>query len=430
MGMTALAGSRLRERRLLLGLRQADMARVAGISASYLNLIEHNRRRIGADLMEKLAAALGVEAAALAKGAGDALINDLRAAAGGVGTTAEIEPIEDFVSRFPGWAAVLGQTQRRAAQLERAVAALNDRIAHDPHLSQALHEMLSAVSAVRSTAAILAETDDIAPEWRARFHANLHGDSERLASGAEALVAYLDGSDQANDAGIASPQEEFDAWLAARGWHLAGLETGEGVEADLADLASGAARGLARDWIGLATADAAALPLAAFQAALAEIGPDPARLAARFGQPVLAVMRRLATLPGAQAGLVICDASGTLVFRKPAEGFVPPRFGAACALWPLYAALARPMTPVQAQVATVGRGGRAFIAQAFCQPDYPLGFAGPELRSAAMLMLPAASTTGQPLRIGATCRICPQQACPARRESSILSEASQSDAAP
>jgi hypothetical protein len=55
---------------------------------------------------------------------------------------------------------------------------------HDPHLSQALHEVLSSLSSVRATAAILAETPDLSPEWADRFHQNLYGDSERLASGA------------------------------------------------------------------------------------------------------------------------------------------------------------------------------------------------------------------------------------------------------
>jgi len=431
MATQGLTGSRVRERRLALGLRQADLARTVAISASYLNLIEHDRRRIGPAVLARLAPALGIDAAALALGPENALIEDLRAAAAveaGAAAgklRAEIERIDEFVARFPGWAEVLAQSYRRGAQLDRAVAALNDRIAHDPHLSQALHEVLSAVSAVRSTAAILAETEDIEPEWRARFHRNLHGDSERLAAGAEALVAYLDGSDQAAEAGIASPQEEFDAWLAARGWHLAELETGADMAGALAELASGAARALAGGWVAQAAADVAALPLVPFQAAVARLGPeeapDPAALAAEFGASIPAVMRRLATLPGAAVGLVICDSSGTLTFRKPVEGFLPPRFGAACALWPLYAALGRPMTPITARIATGGRGGQRFRVQAFCQPRYPQGFGGPELREAAMLVWPDPGTAaGAALAVGSTCRICPQAACPARREPSII----------
>jgi transcriptional regulator with XRE-family HTH domain len=427
--MTPLAGSRVRERRLQSGARQADVARAAGISAAYLNLIEHNRRRIGPAILDRLAAALGVAPDALAEGAEDGLIEDLRAAAAASETPAETDRIEDFVGRFPGWAGLVARTHRRAGQLERAMAALNDRLTHDPHLSLALHEVLSAVSAVRSTAAILAETEDIAPDWRERFHRNLHGDSERLAAGAEALVAYLDGSGEGAETQIATPQEEVDAWLEARGWHLAPLEYPGGVaalETEVAGLASGAARGLARAWVAQAAADAAHLPLAAFSAALAELGPDPARLAARFGVPLPVVFRRMATLPGARVGLVISDAAGALTFRKPVEGFVPPRVGAACALWPLFTALARPMTPIEARIGIAGREGRRFLARAFCQPSYPAGFGGPEVRQALMLVLPETGAEPDPgpvLRVGPTCRICRAAGCPARREPSILSEA-------
>ena len=88
---------------------------------------------------------------------------------------------------------------------------------HDPHLSAALHELLSALTSVRATAAILAETGDLDPDLQARFHRNLHEDSERLAGGAEALVAFLDGSATAREQGIAAPQEEVEDWLAGAG---------------------------------------------------------------------------------------------------------------------------------------------------------------------------------------------------------------------
>ncbi len=420
MRLAELTGSRLRERRMALGLRQADVAQAAGVSASYLNLIEHNRRRVQGAVLARLALALGVDAATVEDGVATPLIDDLRGAAADAPDLAELDRIEDFAGRYPGWAGVLVAQYQRAGALERAVAALNDRMTHDPHLSASLHEVLSAVASVRSTAAILAETEDIDPDWRARFHRNLHQDSERLALGAEALVAYLDGSGQAEEQGIAAPQEELEAWLAATGWHLAALENGQPV--DVGVLASGAARALAGAWVAQAAADVAALPLVAFRAALVADGPDPARLAARFGAPVLAVFRRLATLPGSPLGLVVCDASGTLIFRKPADGFGLPRFGASCPLWPLYAALARPMAPMVGVVQTPGRPGRRFGVQAFCQPQYPQGFAGPELRTAAMLILPDADVAGDAIPVGTTCRICPRGDCAARREPSIVTE--------
>lgn len=438
MAVAALTGTRVRERRLALGLRQAEVAEAAGVSAPYLNLIEHNRRRVTAEVLEALARVLGLPAAALQEEAGGALLEELReaAASAGEGTGAELDRVEEFAGRFPGWAQALIALERRAAGLERVVEALNDRMTHDPHLSATLHEMLSAVSSVRTTAEILAEPGEIDLEWQGRFLRNLFADSERLAAGSEALVAYLDGSEQAGVQGIAAPQEELEGWLAGRGWHLPELEPGGAGEAalraELGALASGAARAMAADWVAQAAREAEALPLSVLEAEIARAGaagPDPLRIAAARGMSVTAVLRRLALMPGSEAGLVVCDASGTLVFRKPAEGFALPRFGAACPLWPIFAALGRPMSPVRAEMATAGRGARRFRALAWCGISHPEGLAGVELREAAMLFwpvgraAPGTAREGEVLRVGSSCRICARVDCPARREPSIVGAA-------
>jgi transcriptional regulator with XRE-family HTH domain len=431
MPMTALAGSRVRERRLALGLRQGQVAQAAGISASYLNLIEHNRRRIGADVLERLAAVLSTEVAALAEGAEGALAADLRdAAAAATGARPELERIEDFASRYPGWAELVAAQHRRLGRLERAVAALSDRMAQDPHLSASLHEVLSVASAIRSTAAILAETDEIAPEWRVRFHANMHADAERLAAGAEALVAWLDASGETGEQGGAAPQEELESWLQQAGWRMEGLEPGaaaaerDALRAATGQLVSGAARQLAGQWLEQALRDAEALPMAALREALAGGPPDPVRLADRFAVDVMTVFRRLALVPEARWGVVFCDGSGTITFRRAVPGFALPRFGAACPLWPLYTALGRPMVPVEARLEMWGRTPRRFRALAFCAARHPRGFGGPQVSEAAMLILPGEPGEAAPtLAVGTTCRICAVPGCPARREPSILAEA-------
>lgn len=432
MPRTALTGTRIRERRTALGLKQADLARGVGISPAYLNLIEHNRRNVGEALLARLAAALSADPAALAEGAESALFEGLREAAAGAAaaeTPPEVDRIEEFVGRFPGWATLLGARQARLEQLERTVEALTDRMAHDPHLSDSLHEVLSAAASVRSTAAILAETEEMEPAWRARFHANLHADSERMAEAAEALVTYLDSAAE-GEAGLSSPQEEVEAWLAASGFHLAALERAnppdpEALIAGAPDLATTAARKLALAHAARYRADALALPLAPFLDAMAALGPDPGRLAQRFGAGLPQVFRRMATLPVAAgewpAGLVICDGSGAITFRRPTPGFALPRFGAACPLWPLYQALSRPMAPIRAVVEMAGRGGGRFRAYAFCQPSHPQGFDGPQVLEAFMLILPepGAAQPGD-LPVGSACRVCPRPDCAARREPSFL----------
>jgi transcriptional regulator with XRE-family HTH domain len=414
--VAALSGSKLRARRIALGLRQGDVAQAAGLSASYLNLIEHNRRRVPPDVLTRLAAALNDTPEAFADGGGGAALDDLRAVAL-AWPTAELARADEFAQRFPGWAeAVLAMHQRSLAQ-EAAIAAVNDRMSHDPHLSASLHEVLSAVASVRSTSVILAETDDLEPEWQARFMRNLDEDSARLAKGAEALVRYLDSGGQIDAQGSMSPQEEVEAWASGLNWQVA--------SADIPSALSAPARDMARALQSDIRADQASLPDAAFRAALAALGPDPLAIANALSVPPFAAFRRIAFAPDLGLGLVVCDGSGTLVLRRAVAGFSLPRFGAACPLWPLFTALARPMQAIEAVVevgAAIPNAAR-FSLRAFGMASHPAGFAGPELRRAMMLIIPA-STGGAPaLGVGATCRTCQRTQCPARREPSILSGA-------
>ena len=116
----------------------------------------------------------------------------MRGSRDGLGLSVELDQIAEFAARFPGWATALAGASRRADALERRLVALSDRMTRDPYLLATLHEVQSAVTALRSTASILAETPEIETEWRDRFHRNLDQDSLRLSRTAQALVAYLE----------------------------------------------------------------------------------------------------------------------------------------------------------------------------------------------------------------------------------------------
>jgi transcriptional regulator with XRE-family HTH domain len=436
MAKSALTGTRIRERRTSLGLKQADLARAAGISAAYLNLIEHNRRRVSDALIERISRAMGVDPLALSEGADNALFDGLREAvaaveAEGAGpfSAPDLERIEEFVGRFPGWAGLLASRQTRLSSLERVLEGYAERMAQDPFLATSLHEVLSALTGLRSSAAILVETEDIEPKWQARFLATIQSESLRLSSAAEALVGYLDEMEE-SETSLSSPQEQLEAWLEARDWHFPEIEAGAkdlaALISGVPELASSAARSLALAHLERVARDARALPLDQITRGLAELGADPGALAQAFGVSIGVVLRRLATLPPGLAGLaplglVMCDGSGSLTFRRAAPGFALPRFGGACPLWPLYEALSQPMHPIRALVDVAGRVPQRFVTYAICETR-AVGFDGPVLREAMMLILPASDDTiTAPARaIGASCRICPRAQCPGRREPSIV----------
>lgn len=433
MAETRLTGSRIRERRMLAGMRQSELAQRVEISASYLNLIEHNRRRIAGSLLTRIAGALGVEPALLSEGAEATRIDALRAAAARVEDNApevELDRIEEFVGRFPGWAALVAGQEERVDGLEARVRALTDRLEHDPELARSLHEVISAVTSIRSTSSILTGDPDLDADWREHFLRNIREDARRLADNSRSLAAYLEKPVEDGPAGALSPLEAADAFLEAAGHHFPALEETPGPEgiARVLDDATGlapAARVLVEERLQRLGEDILALPGQAFAAAARDCGYRPAELARRFGVPLDRVLRRIASLPPAEGhpptGLAICDGAGVLTTVKPLNEVALPRSGAACPYWPLFESLGTPGRPVGTRVALAGRSGRGYRCYAIAAPRGAVDFDAAPLLEATMLVMPAEEAADAPMReAGIACRICPREGCPARREPSML----------
>lgn len=430
MDKAPLTGTRIRSYRVDRGMRQAELALACDISASYLNLIEHNKRRIGGGLLVRIARALDVDPGYLSGVAEVRLAAEIDAAAE---AHAEVAPergqAEDLAARFPGWTRLIARQYRENRRLEEVIERLGDRLTHDPYLSASMHNVLTSVTAIRSASAILAQDDDIEPEWEARFHRNIYEDSQRLTEAAEALVSYLD-REAGEDPGGSLPQDDLDRWLMENGWRFDALEDGSGTApADLVEAADAlktkAARELALRYLDQYAADAAILPLDVLRDALAR-GDGAPGIAHSVQTDLPTVFRRLAVLrsdetpDGEVYGLVACDASGTLTFRKPLPGFDLPRYSAACPFWPLYQALQRPMALIEETLKVAGRDEGRFRAEAFAETRHPAGYGGPSVTEAWMLLHPVMEEALGALQVGTSCRICPVPECVGRREPSVF----------
>ncbi len=415
---------------MALAMRQSDLAEDVGISASYLNLIEHNKRRIGGKLLLDLARVLKVEPSRLSEGMDATLGDMLRAAAqdntGNFGPTPELDRTDELAGRFPGWTGAIAEQRKRIADLEGVIEGLQDRLGHDPVLAGSMHEVLSTVAAIRSTSNILVSDPDIDVNWRARFHRNLNEEAERLSESATALLAYFEGQGQ-SQSGLETPQEMVEAAFETAGHHFPRIEgTGSaGIEDTLTDMeaiSSEAAAQLARTRLAVYAEDAARLPLDQILPIAEAADYDPQALLAMAGGDVAMVLRRLASLPegGAAAvpafGLAICDAAGALLFRRRINAFSIPRYGAGCALWPLYHVFSRPMM-ADMSVLSLPKGP-LFQAWAVAQPTRSAGFGTAPVVEATMLLraLPEdRAPTQNPVEVGPGCQLCPRDACPARR---------------
>jgi len=220
-----LVGYRIRERRKRLGLTQAGLAKTVGISASYLNLIEANKRSIAGGLLNRIAGELELDAEALAGKTERRMIDDLHELAGDPllrDVALEEAAASELVAQYPAWAHALIALYRAYHDQTQAVAALSDRLSRDPFLGDAVHQILTHITAIRSASEILENVDDLPREQQRRFHAMMSSESARLTDMAQSLTDFFNLS--MSDTRSISSAEEVDDFIIEHGNHFPEIE--------------------------------------------------------------------------------------------------------------------------------------------------------------------------------------------------------------
>ena len=440
----SLIGPRIRERRRAQKLTQAALARDVGISPSYLNLIEHNRRGIGGSTLHAIARRLGADPREFSEGADAGLVQGLTEAAAGSVTggeeladlKVEVDRVGELIGRFPGWAGLLAHLHHRTAAQGESLSMLSDRLNHDPYLADAMHLILSNITAIQSTAGILALHSELPEDRRARFTANIHSESERLTKTAKELVAYLD-NPEAQPRHVGDAASPAQAIWAAIGHDAAVLEAANdeaAAEETITGLIEGASlsppeQAEARRTLSRHTQLVKNLPLASFTEEAAAVSYDPLALARRTGRPVAEILLRLSHLPASDKipdfGMIESDASGGVLMRKDHRAMTLPKTSGACPLWPLYRAFSQPGQPIRALLDTPT--GKTLIAYAVSFHDGEATQFGipPTLRSIMIftdhsLAMPSQRTAAPTLLVGPHCSVCPRKTCTSRRMPYIL----------
>ncbi len=218
-------GKRIRRLRERLGLTQVAMARRLGLSASYLNLIEHDQRPLTPKLSRRMDEAFDVEletfsATEAARTATD-LLEVLSDPVFGGRAMAEAE-IRDGI----GASGDLGRAMLdlyRAYRAARDVSeSLGEELRNREILAAINYEFRSIVTSIRSFAEILQDNPDLDLEQRRRFIDIIVDDSKRLVplfGGLLDLDAVADGP-----ADRRLPIEDVGDFLQSQGGHVAQLE--------------------------------------------------------------------------------------------------------------------------------------------------------------------------------------------------------------
>lgn len=473
----SITGLRIRERRRALGMRQNELAARAGISASYLNLIEREKRGIGGALLSRIGAALSLSAGELDGTAERALRETLTALAADPELAAPAERVDEMIARFPNWALAAARAYEALGDAKAEVEAMADRLAHDPALASAVHDMLTEIAALRSTAEILAEDGEeggMDPAQRRRFERNVFEQSSRLAETGAALADYFERTTEARrrrtpatdvEEAIVEDRLQGKINVAAEVDGLALVRSGADIEDALRDALPGGGetlRGLGRSErlttlarryvaaramgeietltpgeldaeraalmtreLSLRFADALIAPFANIAAFGIYFKWDVAALTRAWDGDATLVMRRIAVSGLLRSLHVEVDASGRVLARRGALDLAPRSPALDCPVWPVHRPAPRAGHHGIGATTLLTSEGARLVAVTAARPD---GMA------ADMLLIDPASaytTVYHPLTredaaalpVGADCRICAHQGCAWRRERSVLEAA-------
>ncbi|KRA42618.1 helix-turn-helix domain-containing protein [Devosia sp. Root635] len=223
--MRAPIGFRISNRRKSLKISQAALARLVGISPSYLNLIENNKRDIGGALLNRVAAQLDIDIDELAGRAEQKLLQDLEEAfADPMVESLPFRPDErrELVAQYPASAAALARLHRAYSGAIANADAYADRLRSDPLLSQLLHQILSGITAVRSSAEILEDVSDLDDAERRRFRGAIAREARTLSDVARNLIGQFETSSRSRRS--VSPAREIDDLIIEHNNHFPELE--------------------------------------------------------------------------------------------------------------------------------------------------------------------------------------------------------------
>lgn len=225
MAGTLPLGHRIRGRRIELGLGQAAVAATVGISPSYLNLIEHNRRAIGGALLLRLAQALGLDSDALSGREESRLVGGLLEMAADPALPLgwfDRSRAADLVGGAPDLARAALAAYGAFLEARDQAQMLSERLAEAPFLTDTSHQLLTLITSIRSFSEILQDYGDIDAADRQRFIAAIAGESSRLSELAVAMLDFLGGGGSRK--AQRTPDEEIEDLLHDHSNHFPSLE--------------------------------------------------------------------------------------------------------------------------------------------------------------------------------------------------------------
>ncbi len=218
---------KLRHLRKDRGLTQIDLATKLGISASYLNLIEHNQRNLTVPLLLRISDILNVSLQAFAPQHDSQKIAELTE----ILKDPLYEPLDlgdgdiaELVASAPALCQALTKTYGAYRNFMEDFQVLNERLAQDPLLSSNIHRLRTLLTSIVSFSEILHDNTDLAPGERQNFQKIVRDESERLSETVTAMLEIVSGEGLIGTISDTTPQEAVTDFLQTHNNYFPELE--------------------------------------------------------------------------------------------------------------------------------------------------------------------------------------------------------------
>lgn len=432
-------GGRIRRLRRLKRMAQADVAQALGISASYLNLIEHNRRKVTVPLLFSISGYFGVEPGELVDSDEGRLAGDLMEAFGDdMFADSDLTNLEirDLAQTNPAAARAMLKLYDRYRTVSSGTPTAGTDAEGVPFhhatdaISDFIQENANHFATIEAAAErVRAEIDGMADNFDFGLRSylfNVFGLDVRLASLPRGIARHHDGPRQHLLVSDILPTETAQFLIAH---HLGQMAIAAEIDAVIAsaNLPEGEAPMLARNVLAAYFAAALIMPYGPFLRACRDYRYDIERLCRRFGASFEQVCHRMTTLQreGAQGiplHLIRTDIAGNISKRFSLSGIHIPRHSGACPRWNVYAAFLSPER-INVQLSEMPDGAQYFcIARTVAKGDnrynaprrYVSIGLGCSIHHARDMVYSDGIDLGsanQVTAIGVGCRICPRLEC-------------------
>ncbi len=227
MAKSPIMGHKLRNLRKDRGLSQIELATKLGISASYLNLIEHNQRNLTVPLLLRIGEVLNVSLQAFSQEHDGQQVAEL--------TEILKDPIyealelgdmdaSELAASSPALTQALTKTYSAYRNFMEDFQVLNERLAQDPLLSSNIHRLRTLLTSIVSFSEILHDNIDLAPGERQNFQKIVLNESENLSDTVNAMVDIVSGEGLSSAFSDTTPQEAVTDFLQAHNNYFPELE--------------------------------------------------------------------------------------------------------------------------------------------------------------------------------------------------------------